>query len=179
MHGQGWETGRISQEEMIRTFNQSRINLNLSNASVQIAKPKPRFLKRLARSLGLSGKPAPEDAKDPGQYTQQIKGRNFEIPGCGGFQLTGHAENLGEYYVDGEEVVCFNTFSELLEKARYYQDHEEARARIARAGYARTLSEHTYAHRFDQIFKTMGLPQAPLADLLAGQVQAGQVKEIE
>ena len=30
--GSGWKAGRISQEEMIRVFNQSRINLNLSNA---------------------------------------------------------------------------------------------------------------------------------------------------
>ena len=37
--GQGWETGRLSQEEMIRVFNQSRINLNLSNASRPIGAP--------------------------------------------------------------------------------------------------------------------------------------------
>jgi len=34
--GQGWENGRISQGEMIRVFNESRINLNLSNSSWNI-----------------------------------------------------------------------------------------------------------------------------------------------
>ena len=29
-------------------------------------------------------------------FAEQIKGRNFEIPGCGGFTLSGWAENLFE-----------------------------------------------------------------------------------
>ncbi|MEQ8189710.1 MAG: glycosyltransferase, partial [Candidatus Eremiobacterota bacterium] len=84
---------------------------------------------------------------------QQIKGRNFEIPGCRGFLLTGNAENLECYYEDDKEIVIFNSIEELIEKARYYLIHEQERRIIAAKGYERTLSEHTWHHRYDFIFK--------------------------
>lgn len=136
--GTGWESGRLSQEAMIGVFNQSRINLNLSNAS---ARP------RLSRMLPWR--------KSAG--TQQIKGRNFEVPGCGGFLLSDHADNLEEYYGIGEEIECFETTRDLIDKVVYYLRHEEQRVRIAEAGYRRTLAEHTYEHRFREIFSAMNV----------------------
>jgi len=44
-----------------------------------------------------------------------------------------------------------------LLKIRYYLEHDEEREKIAMAGYQRTLGEHTYEKRFEQIFKTIGL----------------------
>ena len=123
--GYGWETGKVSQFEMIRIFNQSRINLNLSNASI------------------------------PGH--DQIKGRNFEIPGCGAFLLTGCIDGLEAYYRIGEEVVCYSDVDDLIDKIRYHLRHEDEREVIARAGYLRTLAEHTYDHRFTSIFSVVGL----------------------
>lgn len=84
---------------------------------------------------------------------QQIKGRNFEVPGCGGFLLTGQAENLAEYYVPDKEIVCFDTLGELCEKTRYYLQHDEERLKIAQAGYERTIREHTYERRLKQLFE--------------------------
>ena len=98
-----------------------------------------------------NGSPAPHLPK-------QIKGRNFEVPGCGGFVLTDRAENLEAYYTPDKEVVCFGDTEELVELARHYLAHEEERVAIARLGYERTLREHTYAHRFREIFQAMGLP---------------------
>ena len=51
---------------------------------------------------------------------QQIKGRNFEIPGTRSFLLTSNAENLSEYYEDGKEIVISDTAEELVDKAHYY-----------------------------------------------------------
>lgn len=128
--GYGWEMGRVSQFQMVRIINQSRINLNLSNSSV----------------IG----------------TQQIKGRNFEIPGCGGFLLTDPAENLGDYYVIGKEIVCFDDLNDLIDKTKYYLAHEEERLRISEAGYQRTLADHTYDERFTQIFAQSGLTKGSI-----------------
>ena len=36
-------------------------------------------------------------------------------------------------------------------RSGYYLNHEEKRARIARAGQARTLREHTYLHRMREL----------------------------
>lgn len=122
--GTGWDK-RLSFDEVVRTFNISKINLNLNNAC---------------------------DVR-----YKQIKGRNFEVPACGGFLLTGHAENLGEYYEIGKEIVTFDTTQDMIDKIRYYLAHDKEREDIARAGYERTMRDHTYFTRFDHIFTKIGL----------------------
>jgi spore maturation protein CgeB len=175
--GSGWSSGRVSQDEMIRVFNQSRINLNLSNASQPksfSAKLSGFLARRLAR-MPLSPKRRSQGMRiiaalenqhgrmPESRYAAQIKGRNFEVPGCGGFLLTGGAENLGDYYVDGEEVVCFSDRADLVSKVRHYLSNEAERAHVAAAGHRRTLAEHTYVHRFTEIFRRMGLQAQPAA----------------
>jgi spore maturation protein CgeB len=203
--GTGWGSGRLSQEEMIRIFSQSHINLNLSNASEPVSTPGLRarnlarkwvsgFLsvapfgsqlkatvKRWLSAIGDSAHAArtPDRLKGgSGQYTDQIKGRNFEIPGCGGFLLTGRAEDLENYYEIDKEIVCFDDTHGLIEKVHYYLTHEDDRAVIAQAGYQRTLRDHTYAHRFTEIFQRAGLPFTPLSVVLEGKVQPGQTEEV-
>lgn len=135
--GTGWEAGRLTQDEMIETFSASRINLNLSNASVA----KSRWRRVLSRH----------------RYDDQIKGRNFEIPGCGGFQLSGHAEDIETYYEPDSEIALFYTQAELVDKVQRYLADEPLRQAIASAGYRRTLAQHTYEHRFRDIFRQLGL----------------------
>jgi spore maturation protein CgeB len=150
--GYGWEGGRVTQDEMIRIFNQSRINLNFSNASAHGRKGiLGAGLDRIARSLFPSEIPT---------YSEQIKGRNFEVPGCGGFLLTAKADDLESYYEPDKEVVCFDGILDLVEKIKYYLANDRERRRIAECGYERTLRDHTYTRRFQQIFRTMGLPDA-------------------
>lgn len=203
--GYGWNSGRLSQEEMIRVFNQSRINLNLSNASCPRSThaPTPRAATRRWVSSTLDTLPlggaiktlgkrilgphravsvTPIDRpRRPGQateYAEQIKARNFEVPGCGGFMLTGAAEDLGSYYTIGSEIESFDDLDSLVEKARWYLDHEDERATVAKAGYERTLREHTYAHRFAEIFQCVGLPAPALEAIIAGTVCPGQSEEV-
>jgi spore maturation protein CgeB len=88
---------------------------------------------------------------------KQIKGRNFEVPACGGFLLTETAENLDDYFRYGDEIVTYEGLDELIDRIRYYLANAEARERIAAAGHARALAEHTYAHRFDDIFGHAGI----------------------
>ena len=91
------------------------------------------------------------------RQNEQIKGRNFEVPGSGGFLLTADADNLTDYFEDGKEIVIFKDTKDLIEKAKYYLGHENERAAIAEAGYQRSLREHTYEKRFNEMFKIMGL----------------------
>jgi len=119
--GYGWQgASRLPFHEMVRVFNRSKINLNLSNASV--------------------------DAN------QQVKGRNFEVPGTRSFLLTGPADNLEEYYADGKEMVVFHSQEEMIDRIRYYTTHDSEREAIATAGFNRTLKEHTWEHRWSDIF---------------------------
>ena len=174
--GHGWEAGRLSQDEMIGIFNQSRINLNLPNAASKPLTPgdlrrakalKPirslayrtglsRIGPRVAR-LRRSTHPSPQ--LDTGM-PEQIKARNFEVPGCGGFLLTGPADDLGRYYEPGREIALFSSVDDMIDKIRYYLAHEDERSAIAARGYERTIADHTYRARFDEIFAAVGLSAA-------------------
>ncbi len=203
--GQGWDEGRASQDEMIKIFNTSRINLNLTAAyganshddpETPSAKTHPlwRLLEYIpfttARQGSMTGctqispkselaqPTVPEPAGPAGNTTEQIKGRNFEVPGTGGFLLTENAAHLEDYYKLGEEVVNFSSTEEMVEKVRYYLSHEDERTAIAEAGYQRTLKDHTYRQRFQEIFAQIGL--ADLAASIDGAQRAvpGQTQEV-
>jgi spore maturation protein CgeB len=210
--GGGWESGRLSQEEMIRVFNQSRINLNLSNASKPTDASLPvipptvfsanTLRNRLSRSLDvtpfgsqvkamgkswLSGLRSPLNASAVSEpmemsdvhYSDQIKGRNFEVPGCGGFLLTGMAENLGQYYEIGKEVARFDDRHDLIDKVRYYLKHEDEREAIAQAGYERTMRDHTYPRRFSEIFEQLGMPGSQLLNCAGQGTHPGCTIEVQ
>ncbi len=73
--------------------------------------------------------------------------RNFDICGCGGFLMTNYQEELPELYEPGTEAEYFSSAEELVDKCAYYLEHEEERAAIARRGYERTVSSHSYEIR--------------------------------
>ncbi len=160
--GHGWPRGRVSQDEMVQIFQQSRINLNFPASSTHLGwKPIVKiFVRRRANDEMRLNRPAEfidQFKALVGPRRLQIKARNFEIPGAGGFLLTGPAENLEEYYLPGKEIETFNSFDDLVEKLEYYLSHDQQRESIRVAGHARTRSEHTYEKRFLEIFRTMGL----------------------
>lgn len=87
----------------------------------------------------------------------QIKGRHFEIPQVGGFQLTTPADDLGSYFEPNKEIVIVNDVDELISKTKYYLEHSLEREKIAHAGRERMLKDHQWSHRFDAIFKEVGI----------------------
>jgi len=160
--GVGWPNGRIEQDEMIKLFSESKINLNLTMSSglLRLEPIAKIFLNRRANDTYQIRNPISWPANVVSwarERGEQIKGRNFEVPGSGGFLLTSDADNLTDYFEDGKEIVIFKDTEDLIDKAEYYLLHEEERAAIAQAGYQRTLGEHTYEKRFNDIFMEMGL----------------------
>jgi spore maturation protein CgeB len=141
--GFGWPSGALEHAEMVDVFASSRVNLNLSNSSEV-----PGLRARLRRLL---------DFHPPPPRPPQIKGRNFEVPGCGGFLLTERVPHLERYFELDREVAVFDGVDDLLDKVGYWLAHEQERQRVADAGYRRVLAEHTYDHRFAAIFKELGL----------------------
>lgn len=142
--GHGWPNGRLEHEEMVRVFGASRVNLNLSAAFSP-----PRTLRARISTLVRREKHEPRKS--------QIKGRTFEVPGSGGFLLTDHVPYLEEYLTPGEEIGVFESSKDLVRQVGWWLAHEEERARAAEAGYRRVRSEHTYDHRFAEIFGRIGL----------------------
>ncbi len=120
----------VSDDEMVRIYNQSTIALNFSKAL---------------------------DEDSPGVYVRHVRLRDFEVPMSGAFYMAEYSEELPEYYEIGKEIVAFETPRDLLDKARYYLTQDSARERIARAGHRRAMSDHTWTNRFRRFFEAVGL----------------------
>jgi spore maturation protein CgeB len=120
--GHGWEnSSRVSQADLIRIFNQSKISLGISLASKE--------------------------------NKIQIKGRDFEAPGCGSLLLTRDAKEIAEYFVPGEEIITYRDANDAADKIKYYLKNEDERKKIAKSGYERVMREHTIEKRFLDIFE--------------------------
>lgn len=143
--GHRWLKGEIDQEGMVRVFNESRINLNLSNSASWDA----RYLTSTPRALinRLRSK----------KNIEQMKARIFEVNGCGAFQLSYYVEGLANCYEIDREISVYADADDLIEKVKFYLGHEELRESIAEAGYRRTLDDHTFNQRFQSVFQRMGL----------------------
>jgi spore maturation protein CgeB len=77
--------------------------------------------------------------------------RLFEATGVGALLITDSKDNLDELFEVGKEVVTYSSPEEAAELIRHYIAHpDEARA-IASAGQARTLRDHTYRRRMDEL----------------------------
>jgi len=77
--------------------------------------------------------------------------RLYEATGVGAMLLTDRKDNLHELFDIGREVVAYSSKEEAAELVRYYLAHPEEMARIAQAGQARTLREHTYTQRMQEL----------------------------
>jgi spore maturation protein CgeB len=150
--GYGWPNGQLSFERMVDVFNQSRINLNLSNNEswdmryiLLPTKPvKDRF--RVMRNTFRA-------ATHPDAKTREmVKARHFEINACGGFQLSYYTEGLERHFQIGEEIAIYESVDAIVNKVFYYLKHQDEREDIARRGYERTLRDHTMEKRFADLF---------------------------
>jgi hypothetical protein len=79
--------------------------------------------------------------------------RLFEATGVGAFLLTDFKDNLDTLFEPGREVVAWRSIGDCLNDiGRYLVDHD-GRAAVARAGQARTLTQHTYGQRAREILR--------------------------
>ncbi len=143
--GYRWPAGMVSHDGMVKLFNESRINLNMSNSASWDARylaSSPRALINRLRSR---------------KTVEQLKARHFEINGCGAFQLSYYVDGLEHYYEIGKEIGIYIDADDLVEKVRMYLNDDSLMESVALAGYRRTLAEHTFARRFETVFKRIGI----------------------
>lgn len=143
--GYRWPEGEVDQEGMVKMFNQSRINLNLSNSASWDARylaSSPRALLNRLRSK---------------KNIEQMKARIFEVSGCGAFQLSYFVEGLATCFAIDREIGVYADSDDLVEKVKFYLAHDDLRESIAMAAHARTLSDHTFERRFATVFRRMGV----------------------
>ncbi|MDX6290616.1 MAG: hypothetical protein QOH42_2415 [Blastocatellia bacterium] len=82
--------------------------------------------------------------------------RLYEATGVGTMLVTDAKINLHELFEPGKEVVAYRSPEECAELIAHYLDHPVEREAIASAGQQRTLREHTYYHRMQELIEIIG-----------------------
>ena len=83
----------------------------------------------------------------------QCRLRDFEVPMSGGFYLVQEAPDHREYYDFGKEIETWSDPRELVDKMAYYLNNKQSAERVREAGKKRALGNHTWKHRFDNLFR--------------------------
>ena len=68
--------------------------------------------------------------------------RSLDILACGGVLLSNWQPELAEYFTDGEDLIMYASPEDAVEKAAWYLENEDARARIA--GHAQPVLESEF-----------------------------------
>ncbi len=79
--------------------------------------------------------------------------RLYETTGMGAMLITDNKKNLHELFHVGKEIESYNNHSELVDKIEYYLKNEKEREQIAKAGQIRTINDHTYEKRMEELVK--------------------------
>jgi spore maturation protein CgeB len=112
-----------------------------------------KFVEILNRSKIAINMHHPSDFNATGKINMRV----FETAGCGTFQLTDHAIGLDEFFIPGQEVICYDSPEELVELIEYYLELEDPRGRISVAGQRRAYTDHTYVKRVSLLLEKIGL----------------------
>ncbi len=83
--------------------------------------------------------------------------RVFETLATKSLLITEAVPTLDELFKDGVHLVTYKTDDEMVEKIRYYLDHEDEARVIAENGYKEVISKHTFKHRAEFILEKSGL----------------------
>lgn len=122
---------RLTPEELVSYYHRSRIVLNL------------------ARDHSY--------ANDRFKITPSTPGpRTFEAAMVGAFQMIfADRPEVMDYYTLDREIVMFSSLSDFDKKVRYYLANSPDRIRIARAAQARTIRDHQYINRVDELLRRL------------------------
>jgi len=85
-----------------------------------------------------------------------LKGRLFEATMCGALLMEPAHTHYYRYYNAGSEVVVYSGKTDLVEKVKYYLEHDNERKTIAEAGYLRSR-EWNNGVFWSTVFRRIGL----------------------
>jgi len=84
-----------------------------------------------------------------GSYANNM--RLFEATGAGTLLITDWKVNLHEMFEPGKELVAYRNPQECVELIQHYLNRDDEREAIASAGQQRTLRDHTYYNRMQEL----------------------------
>ncbi|KKS75564.1 hypothetical protein A3J20_03585 [Candidatus Gottesmanbacteria bacterium RIFCSPLOWO2_02_FULL_42_29] len=84
-----------------------------------------------------------------GDYANNM--RLFEATGMGAMLITDDKKNLSELFRTGSDIEIYSSVKESIEKVKYYLSHDKERELMAKAGKKRTLKDHNYQLRMEEL----------------------------
>ena len=84
-----------------------------------------------------------------GEYAANV--RLFEVTGSGSCLLTDWKKNITDLFEPDYEIVTYKSPAECLEKIRWLLDHKAECLAIAKRGQKRTMNDHNYKIRAEQL----------------------------
>ena len=121
--------GVLKDDEVVNIFNRSKINLGFAKCGDTYIDKEP---------------------------IKQVRLRDFEVTMAGGFYLTEYCEELAAFFEPDKEIIFFNNKEELVDKAKFYLEHDTTREQISKAAYKRASEEHSWQKRLQSVFKHTG-----------------------
>ena len=83
--------------------------------------------------------------------------RALDIMGAGGFLLSNYQPELAESFLDGEEMVMYESIEDMYAKAGFYLKNDDLRREIARRGHDKVLNGYRYEDRVEEMFDVAGI----------------------
>lgn len=75
----------------------------------------------------------------------------YEATGCGALLVTDYKKNIHDLFSPGKEAVAYASPEEAVRKIKYYLEHDQERKEIAHTGQQKTLREHSYYCRMQEL----------------------------
>jgi spore maturation protein CgeB len=97
------------------------------------------------------------DGRPGSRLIPHVRLRDFEAPMCRTCYLTGYSDEIAEFYELGKEIDTYKSPAELIEKTKFYLSNPEAAEHLRNACYERARRDHTWVHRFQELFGKIGL----------------------
>lgn len=86
----------------------------------------------------------------------RLRRRAFEIMACKSLLLEGGISETKRLFDVDKDFIIFRNKQELLEKVKYYSQHEEERKLIAQSGYDKVTNIYNARNMWGDIFRNMG-----------------------
>ncbi len=88
-----------------------------------------------------------------------IRFREFEAAMCGAAHLASGSEELKGYFAEDREMIYYDSYDEMVDKAKFWlhPDRDAARTALREAVHKTALGAHTWAHRFQKLTDILGI----------------------
>ena len=83
--------------------------------------------------------------------------RALDIMGARGVLLSNYQPELAEHFIDGEDVIMYESMEDAFAKADFYLQHEDLRRQIANNGYLKVKEFFSYSEKINEMFQTADL----------------------